>query len=124
MRLCSLAYYIASVNIETAFHGIVGGAYSPFERICLTDTFQMTERKDSLALLLEDNSDRRTHQKAQDIRVMVGNPQWMVGKKEHGYPQLYRRIENTYAARSTATLKNSLYDSYKLAHPLGLGPDR
>ena len=110
-----LAYYIASVNIETAFHGIAGGEYRSFERICLTDTFQMTERKDSLALLLEDNSDRRIHQKAQDIRVIVGNPPWMVGKKDHGYPQLYRQIENTYAARSTATLKNSLYDSYKLA---------
>ena len=39
----------------------------------------------------------------------------MAGQKEHGYRQLYRRIEDTYAAFSTATLKNSLYDSYKLA---------
>ena len=110
-----LAYYIASVNIETAFHGIVGGAYKTFERICLTDTFQLSEGDDLLASLLVDNSDRRTRQKEQDIRVIVGNPPWMVGKKEHGYPRLYKRIESTYAARSAATLKNSLYDSYKLA---------
>ena len=110
-----LAYYIASVNIETAFHGIAGGAYRPFERICLTDTFQMTERKDSLALLLEDNSDRRTHQKAQDIRVIVCNPPWKFGKREHDYPQLYKRIETTYAARTDVTNKNSLYNSYRLA---------
>ena len=88
---------------------------SPIERICLTDTFQLSEGDDLLASLLVDNSDRRSHQKDQDIRVIVGNPPWMVGKKEHGYPNLYKRIENTYAARSTATLKNSLYDSYKLA---------
>ena len=110
-----LAYYIASVNIETAFHGIAGGDYQPYERICLTDTFQLSEGDDLLASLLVDNSDRRSHQKDQDIRVIVGNPPWMVGKKDHGYPHLYKRIENTYAARSTATLKNSLYDSYKLA---------
>ena len=110
-----LAYYIASVNIETAFHGIVGGAYQPFERICLTDTFQLNEGDDLLAKLLVDNSERRTHQKEHDITVIVSNPPWMVGKKEPGYPTLYQRIEETYAVRSSATLKNSLYDSYKLA---------
>ena len=110
-----LAYYIASVNIETAYHASGGGDYRPFERICLTDTFQLSEGDDFLASLLQDNSDRRTRQKEKDIRVIVGNPPWMAGKKDHGYPQLYRRIEKTYAERSTATLKNSLYDSYKLA---------
>ncbi|MDE0112078.1 MAG: DEAD/DEAH box helicase family protein [Albidovulum sp.] len=110
-----LAYYIASVNIETAFHGIGGGEYRPFGRICLADTFQLSEGDDLLASLLKDNSDRRTLQKERDIQVIVGNPPWMAGQKEHGYPNLYSRIENTYAARSSATLKNSLYDSYKLA---------
>ena len=110
-----LAYYIASVNIETAFHGVAGGDYRPFERICLADTFHLSEGEDLEASLLQDNSDRRTLQKAQDIQVIVGNPPWMAGQKEHGYPLLYRRIGETYAFRSTATLKNSLYDSYKLA---------
>ena len=110
-----LAYYIASVNIETAFRGAAGGEYRPFERICLADTFQLSEGEDLLASLLKDNSDRRTLQKRQAIQVIVGNPPWMAGQKEHGYKQLYRRIEETYASRSTATLKNSLYDSYKLA---------
>ena len=110
-----LAYYIASVNIETAFHGAAGGEYRPFERICLADTFQLSEGEDLLASLLKDSSDRRTLQKEQDIQAVVGNPPWMAGRMEHGYKQLYQRIEDTYAARSTATLKNSLYDSYKLA---------
>src|SRR5690606_33214017 len=34
-----LAYYIAAINIEAVYHGVVGGDYSPFEGICLTDTF-------------------------------------------------------------------------------------
>ena len=110
-----LAYYIASVNIEAAYHGIVGGDYRPFERVCLTDTFQMSESDDFMAALLEDNSSRRKEQKSQDIKVIFGNPPWEAGKKEPGYPLLYERIESTYARRSTATNKTSLYDSYKLA---------
>jgi predicted helicase len=35
-----LAYYIAAINIEAAFHGLQGGEYKPYEGICLTDTFQ------------------------------------------------------------------------------------
>ena len=110
-----LAYYIASVNIETAYHGADGGEYRPFERICLTDTFQLSEGRKFGTSLLQDNSDRRSRQKEQDIQVIIFNPPWMAGKKEHGYPQLFRQIEKTYAARSAATNKNSLYDSYKLA---------
>ena len=110
-----LAYYIASVNIEAAFHGTVGGDYQPFERVCLTDTFQMGESDDFMAALLADNSSRRERQRKQDIRVIVGNPPWEAGKKGTSYPHLYGRIERTYAKRSAATNKNSLYDSYKLA---------
>ena len=110
-----LAYYIASANIETAFHSVTGGEYRPFERICLTDTFQLNEGEDLFAGLLADNSDRRTQQKEQGIRVIIGNPPWNVGQKEYGYSQLYARIDQAYASRSSATLKSSLYDSYKLA---------
>lgn len=44
-ELVLLAYYIAAINIEAAYHDIVGGDYEPFEGICLTDTFQMYEMK-------------------------------------------------------------------------------
>ncbi len=40
-----LAYYIATVNLETAFHGQTG-VYLPFNGMVLTDTFQMTEESD------------------------------------------------------------------------------
>ncbi|MCY4148239.1 MAG: DEAD/DEAH box helicase family protein [Gammaproteobacteria bacterium] len=113
-----LAYYIAAVNIESVFHAKTGRDYRPFKHICLADTFQMGEEAAQTSLIkdsLKENSDRRSGQKDLDIRVIVGNPPWMAGKKEPGYPELYKEIEETYAALSTVTNKTSLYDSYKLA---------
>ena len=117
-----LAYYIASVNIEVAFQDATGSDYRPFDGICLTDTFALNANDDALQALFPDNSQRRRRQKALDIRVIVGNPPWSAGQRSSAdnnpnasYPQLERRIADTYARRSSATLKNSLYDSYKLA---------
>jgi predicted helicase len=114
-----LAYYIAAINIEASYHSLAGGDYVPFEGICLTDTFQMYEKEDLVDALLVDNSKRRKRQKKLDIRVIVGNPPYSVGQKSENdnndnveYPQLDRRIRETYAARSTATLAKGLYDSY------------
>ena len=114
-----LAYYIAAINIEATYHGIAGGDYVPFEGICLTDTFQMYEKEDLVDHLLVDNSKRRKLQKKLDIRVIVGNPPYSVGQSSANdnnanidYPALDARIRDTYATRSAATLKNSLYDSY------------
>ena len=114
-----LAYYIAAINIEAVYHGIVGGAYQPFEGICLTDTFQMYEKEDLVDLMLEQNSARRKRQKELDIRVILGNPPYSAGQGSANdnnqnvqYPHLDESIRKTYAERSTATLKNSLYDSY------------
>ncbi|MXQ08928.1 DEAD/DEAH box helicase family protein [Alphaproteobacteria bacterium GH1-50] len=121
-----LAYYIAAVNIETVYHELAYGSlsanapYDPFEGILLTDTFQMYEQeRDMVANLLPDNSERRTKQKALDIRVIIGNPPYSSGQTSANdnaaniaYPQLDTKIRDTYAAHSTATLKNSLYDSY------------
>lgn len=115
-----LAYYIATINIEAAYHGVAGGEYAPFEGICLTDTFQLYEQDyDLFSKLLADNSNRRTRQKALDIRVIMSNPPYSVGQGSANdnaanvsYPKLDGRIRKTYAERSNATLKNSLYDSY------------
>ncbi len=110
-----LAYYIAAVNIETTFQGIAKVPYQPFERICLTDTFALNESDDLEASYMKDNSDRHEIQKAKDIQVIIGNPPWQVGQMGHDYTTLRKRIADTYAARSSATLVNSLYDSYKMA---------
>lgn len=114
-----LAYYIAAINIEAVYHGIVGGDYVPFEGICLTDTFQLYEKDDLVSALLVDNSARRLRQKALDIRVIIGNPPYSVGQKSENdnndnvaYPHLDGRIRETYAAQSKAILSKGLYDSY------------
>lgn len=114
-----LAYYIAAINIEAVYHGLQGGEYVPFEGICLTDTFQMYESDDLISHYMPDNSERRKRQKATDIRVIVGNPPYSSGQNSAndnnanvGYPTLDGRIRDTYAAKSTATNKNALYDSY------------
>lgn len=118
-ELVLLAYYIAAINIEAAYHGEVIDEYTPFEGICLTDTFQMYEKDDLVSALLEDNSARRKRQKELDIRVIVGNPPYSVGQGDANannanvpYASLDERIRTTYAARSDANNKNALYDSY------------
>jgi predicted helicase len=114
-----LAYYLAAINIEAVYHGIVGGKYEPFEGICLTDTFQMYEKDDLVSDLMEDNSARRKRQKKLDIRVIVGNPPYSVGQDSANdnnqnvvYSNLDDRIRKTYAANSNVSKVRSLYDSY------------
>ena len=114
-----LAYYIAAINIEAAYHGLVGGEYEPFEGICLTDTFQLYEKEDMVSRLLVDNTSRRQRQKALDIRVIMGNPPYSAGQSSANdnnanvdYPSLDGEIRNSYAKFSTATNKNALYNSY------------
>jgi predicted helicase len=114
-----LAYYIAAINIEAVYHGIVGGDYVPFDGICLTDTFQMYEKEDLVDQVLFQNIARRKRQKALDIRVIIGNPPYSIGQRNEndnndnlGYPLLDSRIRSTYAERSKAALTRGLYDSY------------
>lgn len=131
-ELVLLAYYIAAINIEATYHGILTGnisgeqddlifepEYESFTGICLTDTFQMGEKADMVDELLEENSARRKRQQALDIRVIVGNPPYSSGQESANdnnanvqYPLLDERIRSTYAAKSVAINKNALYDSY------------
>ena len=114
-----LAYYIASINIESTFSDLMDGTYEPFEGICLTDTFRLNEAHDLIGSTLEDNNKRIKKQKTLDIRVIMGNPPYSVGQESGNdnnqnvsYPALDARIAETYAERSTATNKRALYDSY------------
>lgn len=119
-----LAYYIAAVNIEAAYAELAGdsGGYQPFEGIVLVDTFQLAESGTAVhdgMEVLEGNSERAKRQKAQPIMVVIGNPPYSVGQDSQNddnqnvkYETLDARIAATYAALSTATNKNSLYDSY------------
>jgi predicted helicase len=114
-----LAYYIASVNIESTYHDLTGET-TGFEGLVLTDTFQSWEPDDRLDLdVFQDNNARLEALKKLKITVIVGNPPYSVGQESandanqnEAYPSLDDEIEKTYAARSAATSKRTLYDSY------------
>ncbi len=115
-----LAYYIAAINIEAVYHGIIGGEYVPFEGICLTDTFQMYESDDLISHYMPDNSERRKRQKAQAIKVIIGNPPYSSGQQNENdnnknvdYAFLDARISSTYVASSANQMgKSKSYNSY------------
>ena len=136
-ELVLLAYYIATVNIETSYHRRLREAkdscpYTPFEGAVFTDTFQMTEGTGQQTDRLrdtttgkawkipgfEENSERATRQNQLPIQVIVGNPPYSAGQRSENdnsqnlkYPQLDARIRKTYAEQSTAISKK-VYDSY------------
>ena len=124
-----LAYYIAAINIESVYHALLSEHsvntqenstdYQPFEGICLTDTFQMYEKEDLVDEILQVNSDRRKRQKALDIQVIIGNPPYSIGQSSANdnnqnidYPNLNKRLEETYVKFSNSNNNKSIYDSY------------
>lgn len=125
-----LAYYVSAVNIETTYNalraeealrnGETEPEYVPFNNIALADTFQIHEEGDILDLeVFANNNERIERQKAAPINVIIGNPPYSSGQNSANdnnanlkYPTLDQRIAETYAAKSTAVNKNSLYDSY------------
>lgn len=119
-ELVLLAYYIAAINIENAYHDLSGGDYEPFKGICLTDTFQLYESEDMVSKLLVDNTHRRQKQKELDIRVIMGNPPYSSSQDDAGsnnqnikYPKLDNNILNKYIKKSLKTDgKSKSYDSY------------
>lgn len=123
-ELVLLAYYIAAVNIESAYHDQLapGAAYEPFEGIVLTDTFQLAENPSADKLFSEmfpQNSARVERQKKAPLRVIMGNPPYSIGQKSANdnaqnqkYDQLDAAVAQTYAKYSTAGLNKSLYDAY------------
>lgn len=116
-----LAYYIAAVNIENAYHDQIQGGYQSFDGICLTDTFQLGEKgsKDLFSDMFPQNSERVQRQKNAPIRVIIGNPPYSIGQRSanddaqnQSYDVLDSRITNTYVEKSSAGLNKSAYDSY------------
>lgn len=117
-----LAYYIADVNIESVFHEIIRRkTYLPYSGICLTDTFQLAEKKHNelFTEFFQDNSKRVKKQMATHVKVIAGNPPYSIGQKSANdnaqntvYPAMEKRLSETYTKRSLAGLSKSTYDSY------------
>jgi len=120
-----LAYYIAAINIEETYHGLMRAAgkdvgYESFEGIVLTDTFQLFESGAAMTGEgLPENTARVKRQRAAPIRVVMSNPPYSAQQESENdnnanleYPALDQRIRSTYAERSNAKLLKNLYDSY------------
>lgn len=128
-----LAYYIAAINIESAYHdatedpddGIGKEKFTPYEGIVLTDTFQLAESDGSNKLFSEmfpQNSERVQKQKDAPIQVIIGNPPYSRGQEgandfaqNQTYQRLESRISETYALNNESTLSRDLYNSYMKA---------
>lgn len=124
-----LAYYIAAINIENAYHdatpepddGVGKENYTSFDGIVLTDTFQLSETREGeiqYEEMLKKNSDRVEKQKKAPLRIIIGNPPYSIGQKSaddnaqnQSYPKLDQKIRDTYAAE-TDVMKRALYDAY------------
>ena len=129
-EILPLAYYVASINIESVFYELSKKAgeevavddYQSNNVVVLTDTFGT--KLDNLVAQIESplatNSQRRSKVESLDLRVIIGNPPYSVGQdsqndnnQNDSYPKLDTRLTDTYVKEAgKITNKNSLYDSY------------
>ena len=127
-----LPYYIANLNIEYAYRERTGH-YLEFPNLCFVDTLDnmdwqgagasggAVQRQAAFNLggLSEENWIRVQEQNEQPISVIIGNPPyndsatlWGDGGANRQYPEIDRRIRETYIASGTAQ-KTHQYDMYK-----------
>ncbi|HEY0306377.1 MAG TPA: type ISP restriction/modification enzyme, partial [Longimicrobiales bacterium] len=120
-----LPYYVANLNIEATYSAIMG-RYDEFPGLCLVDTLDNTgglgrRTGDQIADLFgmgDENVERIKRQNKRKISVIVGNPPYNANQanendnnKNREYPEIDRRIKDTYIRTSTAQ-KTKLYDMY------------
>jgi predicted helicase len=120
-----LPYYVANLNIEATFAAATG-SYEEFPGLCFVDTLDNTHalRKhkghidDLFGSVSDDNVKRIRQQNSRRISVIIGNPPYNANQlnenennKNREYPEIDRRIKETYIAQSTAQ-KTKVYDMY------------
>ena len=127
-----LPYYIANLNIEYSYQERTG-QYLEFPNLCFVDTLDnmdwqgqgasggAVQRQAAFNLggMSEENWIRVQEQNEQPISVIIGNPPyndsatlWGDGGANRRYPEIDRRIRDTYVEESSAQ-KTHQYDMYK-----------
>ena len=127
-----LPYYIANLNIEYSYKERTGH-YLEFPNLCFVDTLDnmgwqergasgaVAQRQGvfNLGALSEENWLRLQEQNEKTISVIIGNPpyndgatRWGDGSDNWAYPEIDRRIRETYVAEGTAQ-RTHQYDMYK-----------
>jgi len=120
-----LPYYVANLNIEATYAAITG-EYADFPNLCFVDTLDNVAglrkysgyQHDLFGSLSEENVERIRRQNRRKISVIIGNPPYNANQlnenennKNREYPDIDKRIKETYIAASTAQ-KTKLYDMY------------
>lgn len=120
-----LPYYVANLNIE-ATYAVITGEYQEFPNLCFVDTLDNVgphtaargTTGDLFGAITEENFARIKRQNSRTISVIIGNPPYNANQlnendnnKNRDYPEVDRRIKETYIAASTAQ-KTKLYDMY------------
>ena len=125
-----LPYYIANLNIEYTYRERTGH-YREFPGLCFVDTLDnmgwkgatggAVERQGAFELgaMSEENWLRVQEQNEKNISVIIGNPpyndqqsNWYDANPNRKYPEIDKRISETYVAASTAQ-RTHQYDMYK-----------
>ena len=119
-----LPYYVANLNIEATYAAING--YEEYQNLCFVDTLDNTaalrahkgQQGDLFGGMSEENVARIKRQNTKKISVIIGNPPYNANQlnenennKNREYPEIDRRIKETYVAASKAR-KTKLYDMY------------
>jgi len=129
-----LAYYVATVNIETTYSSLQSGKYVPFEGVNYVDTLNLNPRylhdarhrqeKAKLDVVFEPAHKRIRQQRKTNVDVIIGNPPYSKGQSSYNnqnqnipYPEIDERIRDTYLRNLKKAKKkpgaiNSLFDSY------------
>lgn len=116
-----LPYYIANLNIEYTYQQKMG-EYEEFENICFMDTLEHTsfygKQMDLFALSVE-NTARIKRQNDKQISVILGNPPYNAKQENfndnnanRSYPEIDKRIKETYIKQGTAQNQIVVYDMY------------
>ncbi len=120
-----LPYYVANLNIEATYAAITG-EYAEFQNLCFVDTLDNVGlhtsapgvNLDLFGSVSAENVARIKRQNSKKISVIIGNPPYNANQanendnnKNREYPEVDKRIKQTYIAESTAQ-KTKLYDMY------------
>ncbi|MBA7684718.1 hypothetical protein ES703_93125 [subsurface metagenome] len=117
-----LPYYIANLNIEYTYSQKMN-QFLEFKNICFVDTldnlgFTYDKKQSHFLSISAENLERIKHQNKRKISVIMGNPPYNANQlnenennKNRSYPQIDKRIKETYIKNSTAQ-KTKLYDMY------------
>jgi predicted helicase len=120
-----LPYYVANLNIESTYAAITG-KYEEFPNLCFVDTLDNVGLHTAavgttgglFGSVSEENVARIKRQNSRKISVVIGNPPYNANQanendnnKNREYPDIDKRIKQTYIAESTAQ-KTKLYDMY------------